>query len=152
MCILTIPPGGCNRQQETENMPCAAPLASLRRLPQGTLSVRLLVLLCCSCVSSADLPDDSQPPGAAHQSELELGGRRLPFIVYERGVPTVYRQVERSLLPCNLVFIKVTKCASSTTGARPQSTERWVSDQQQHKTPRAHLRWRAHQHGHPRGC
>ena len=36
-----------------------------------------------------------------------------PFIVYERGVATAYRQVSRA---CNLVYIKVIKCASSTTG------------------------------------
>ena len=38
------------------------------------------------------------------------------FVVYERGVATVYRNVRTVLLPCNLVFIKVFKCASSTTG------------------------------------
>ena len=58
-----------------------------------------------------------------HNMTSEADGVRLfsspspySFVVYERGVPTVYRHVRTALLPCNLVYIKVFKCASSTTG------------------------------------
>jgi hypothetical protein len=38
------------------------------------------------------------------------------YVVYKRGVATVYRHVKTAMLPCNLVYIKVFKCASSTSG------------------------------------
>ena len=58
----------------------------------------------------------AQPAGASVEPSTPSPHPMKPFVVYERGVATVYRQVNTTLLPCNLVYIKVIKCASSTTG------------------------------------
>ena len=58
----------------------------------------------------------AQPAGASVEPSTPSRHPMKPFVVYERGVATVYRQVDTSPLPCNLVYIKVIKCASSTTG------------------------------------
>ena len=58
----------------------------------------------------------AKPAGASVEPSTPSRHPMKPFVVYERGVATVYRQVDTSPLPCNLVYIKVIKCASSTTG------------------------------------
>ena len=58
----------------------------------------------------------AQPAGASVEPSTPSRHPMKPFVVYERGVATVYRQVDTTVLPCNLVYIKVIKCASSTTG------------------------------------
>ena len=40
----------------------------------------------------------------------------LPFNIYHGGAAKVFHLKSRPLLPCDLVYIKVFKCASSTTG------------------------------------
>ena len=80
----------------------------------------------------------AQPAGPSVEPSTPSRHPMKPLVVYERGVATVYRQVNTTLLPCNLVYIKVIKCASSTTGACAGTGLCSTCPVPWHHCPRAH--------------